>query len=107
MTYRVIVTEKAKGDLRHYYSVAAEHAPDTAARWLDRFEASLQTLSTNPERCATAPENDLVGQTIRQLFVGKRTGRFRVLFTIVDDDVFVLHIRRGTMDKAIEEDLCE
>jgi len=33
MTYQVIVTEKAKGDLRHYYSVAAEHAPDTAARW--------------------------------------------------------------------------
>lgn len=107
MTFRVIVTEKAKGDLRHYFSVAAEHAPETAARWLDRFEASLQTLSSNPERCATAPEDDLVDQTIRQLFVGKRTGRYRVLFTIMGDDVVVLHIRRGTMDRAMKEDLYE
>ncbi|MGM0490642.1 MAG: type II toxin-antitoxin system RelE/ParE family toxin [Planctomycetota bacterium] len=60
MTYSVIVTQKAKDDLRHYFSVAREHAPQTAARWLNRFEEALQTLSDNPTRCALAPENDLV-----------------------------------------------
>ncbi len=55
MTYFVVVTQKAKDDLRHYYSVAAGHAPETAARWLNRFEQALQSLSTDPTRCPLAP----------------------------------------------------
>lgn len=82
MTHLVIVTQKAKDDLRHYYSVAAEHAPETAARWLNGFQVALQTLDTNPTRCPLAPENDLVDQPIYQFFYGKRTGRYRALFTI-------------------------
>ena len=105
MKYFVIVTEKAKDDLRHYYAVAAEHAPATAARWLNRFEESLQTLCENPTRCTLAPENDLVEQSIYQFFYGKRSGRYRALFSIEANQVFVLHIRRGTMDKATEHDL--
>lgn len=106
MTFSVLVTQRAKDDLRHYYAVAAEHAPETAARWLDRFENALQTLSTNPTRCPLAPENDLVDPPIHQLFFGKRAARYRALFTIEGDCVIVLHIRRGTMDKAAESDLC-
>ena len=105
MTYSVIVTRKAKDDLRHYYRVAAAHAPETAARWLHGFEDALQTLSTNPTRCLLAPENDLVDQTIYQFSYGKRSGRYRALFTIEGNHVLVLHIRRGTMDKASESDL--
>ena len=107
MTYSVFVTQKAKGDLRHYYSVAADRAPETAARWLIRFEEALQTLSENPTRCSLAPENDLVDQTIYQFFYGKRAGRYRVLFSIAGNRVSVLHIRRGTMDKATESNLFE
>jgi|COG998Drversion2_1049125.scaffolds.fasta_scaffold328455_2 plasmid stabilization system protein ParE len=107
MTNFVIVTQKAKDDLRHYYSVAAEHAPETATRWLNRFEEALQTLSTNPARCPLAPENDLVDQPIYQFFYGKRSGRYRALFTIEENRVLVLHIRRGTMDKAAEDELFE
>ncbi|NLS97922.1 MAG: type II toxin-antitoxin system RelE/ParE family toxin [Planctomycetaceae bacterium] len=105
MTYSVVVTQRAKDDLRHYYAVAAKHAPETATRWLDRFEDALQTLSANPTRCPLAPENDLVVQPIYQLFFGKRAGRYRALFTIDGNQVLVLHIRRGAMDKAAEADL--
>ena len=105
MTHVVIVTQKAKDDLRHYYAVAAEHAPETAAWWLDRFEEALQTLSSNPTRCPLAPENDLVDQPVYQFFYGRRSARYRALFTIEKDRVLVLHIRRGTMDKAAEADL--
>jgi plasmid stabilization system protein ParE len=104
MTHSVIVTQKAKNDLRHYYSVAAEHAPQTAARWLNRFGA-LQTLSDNPTRCALAPENDLVDPPIHQLLFGKRNARYRALFTVEESRVLILHIRRGTMDKAAGSDL--
>ena len=64
-----------------------------------------QTLSTNPTRCPLAPENDLIDQSVYQYFYGKRAARYRVLFTIEEDRVLVLHIRRGTMDKAAESDL--
>ena len=105
MTYPVVVTQKAKDDLRHYYAIAAKHAPETAVRWLKRFEEALQTLSTNPTRCPLAPENDLVDQPIRQFFFGKRAGQYRALFTIAGDRVLILHIRRGAMDKAAEGEL--
>ena len=104
MTHRVVVTQKAKDDLQHYFEVAGKHAPDTAARWLDGFEEALQTLSEAPDRCPLAPENELVDQTIYQFFYGKRRGRYRVVFTIQDDQVLILHVRRGTMDKATQED---
>jgi plasmid stabilization system protein ParE len=107
MMHRVIITQKAKNDLRHYYAVAAQHAPETAARWLNRFEASLRTLSSNPTRCPRAPESDLVDQPIYQYFYGRRSSRYRVLFTIEGEQVLVLHIRRGTMDKTAESDLFE
>ena len=105
MTYSVVITRKAKDDLRYYYSAAAKHAPETAARWLTRFEEALQALSTNPTRCPLAPEDDLVDEPIYQFFFGKRAGRYRALFTIDEDRVLVPHIRRGTMDKAAEADL--
>ena len=104
MTYLVIVTQKAKDDLRHYYTMAAEHAPETAAKWLGRFEQALQTLSTDPQSCPIAPENDLVDPTIYQFLHGKRSARYRALFIVEGDRVLVLHIRRGTVDKAVEED---
>ncbi len=106
MKYVVIVTQKAKDDLRHYYAVAAEHAPHPAARWLNGFEEALQSLSEKPARCGLAPENDLVDPPIHQFFHGKRSRRYRALFTIEENRVLILHIRRGTMDKAAESELC-
>jgi plasmid stabilization system protein ParE len=107
MTYRVAVTRRAKEDLRHYFLLASEHAPQTALDWLARFESTLESLASNPERCSLAPENNLVEDEIRQLFVGKMNRRFRALFTIREDEVLVLHVRRGTMSKATAEDLGE
>lgn len=72
MTYQVVVSQHAKDDLRHYYNMAAQRAPETAIRRLDRFESSLQALSVRPERCPIAPEDDLVERTIRQFYVWER-----------------------------------
>lgn len=105
MTFRVVITRRAREDLRRYFLLAAEHAPGTAAKWLDRFETALGSLAIHPERFPLAPENNLVEDMIRQSFFGQRVGRFRVLFTLRDEDVIVLHIRRGTMKKATAEDL--
>ena len=49
MTYRVLIQPLARDDLEGYYRWAAKHAPTTAAQWLARFEAELQSLATNPD----------------------------------------------------------
>ena len=58
MTHPVIVTQKAKDDLRHYYAVAAEHALETGARWLNRFEEALQTLSESLSKAEEEEEEE-------------------------------------------------
>ncbi len=105
MSYRVVLTANAKANLRSYYVRAAETAPMTASRWLDRFEEALQTLSHNPRRCRLAPENDLVPVEVRQLLFGRGRNVYRALFTISGDDVQVLHVRRAVRDTATPEEL--
>jgi plasmid stabilization system protein ParE len=105
MKYEVVVTAAAKQNLRSAYHWAAERAPQTALIWLDRFEAELHSLESFPERCELAPENSLVEAEIRQLIYGRRQGAYRALFTIVGDEVRVLHIRRAVRDWATAEEL--
>ena len=105
MNHTVIVLPRALRDLDEAYLWASRHAPVTAARWLNRFHAALQTLSSNPERCSIAPENDLVDQEIRQFLFGKYPNVWRALFTIQADEVRVLHIRRAAMQTATTDQL--
>jgi plasmid stabilization system protein ParE len=105
MTYRVIIAAAAKQNLRDAYLWAADRAPHTAALWLQRFEAELQTIANFPERFQLAPENAFVEPEIRQLIFGRRFSAYRALFTIVGDEVQVLHIRRATRDWASPDEL--
>ncbi len=105
MTYRVVLTENAKANLRTYYLRAAENAPQTAIAWFNRFEKALETLSENPERCRLAAENDLVSEEIHEFLFGRRVGTFRSLFIIQGAEVLVLHIRRAAMDTASADEL--
>ena len=107
MTYRVVLMPRAVRDLDRAYLWASRHAPETAGRWLNRFYEALQTLSTSPERCGLAPENELVDREIRQFLYGKRRNVWRALFTIRAKEVRVLHVRRATMDTASPGDLAE
>ncbi len=102
MTYRVVVTATAKQDLRSAYLWAAQRAPLTAAVWLVRFETHLESLANFLERGQLAPENKLLDEEIRQSIFGRRQG---ALYTIVDDEVRVLHVRRAARDWATADDL--
>jgi hypothetical protein len=77
MTYRVVVQPSAQTEMDMAYEWAARRAPVSAAR------------------CPLAPENDYFLEEIRNLFFGKRQTTYRVIFTIREDAVHVLHFRRG------------
>lgn len=97
----------ALNDLEEAYQNAANHAPLTAAAWLDRFYDTLQSLSVNPSRCVLAPENSKSNRTLHQLLFGSRPNVFRVVFTIEDNTVWIIRIRRASRRGMSKKDLGE
>jgi len=58
--------------------------------------AAIEDLGVFPERCPVArSESRHFGVMIRQLVYGKGVGRYRILYTVTDDLVVVLHVRHG------------
>ena len=107
MKHRVVVQRLALQDLEQSYLWAARHAPETAARWLNRFQIALESLEINPLRCSLAPENGKVRRELRQLLYGRRPNVYRAVFTIDADTVRVLRIRRAARRWLTKKELEE
>ena len=104
MTHRVSVQRTAKLDMLEACRWISRDSPAAASKWLNKIWKAIQTLESNPERCALARESEVFRQPIRQLLVGKRRGVYRVLFQIRDDEVLVLHVRHGARRQLEEWD---
>jgi plasmid stabilization system protein ParE len=97
--YRVIIQPPAGADMDKAYLWIFEHAPESATKWFNGLEAAIQTLESFPQRCPLAEESQAFVLEIRQLIHGKRVGAYRILFTIVEDSVHVLHVRHGRRER--------
>lgn len=109
MTFQVRLTSKAKTQL----SAAAlwwsdNRSVEQAARWLDGFEAAINSLSDRPEQHGLAPENAFYSLqfSVRQLLdsVGARPTH-RAVFEIRGDIVYVVAIRHLAQDYLPVEEL--
>jgi plasmid stabilization system protein ParE len=98
MQYRVIMSPEAKADLKGAHRYIRDRAPQAAKDWLRDVRSSIRTLSRFPERCPMAPESTFLQRPIRQLFFGKGSrGTYRILFTVTEKSVNVIHVRHGSM----------
>jgi plasmid stabilization system protein ParE len=96
--YRVIVAPAAEADLQAAYRYIRDRAPRAAKEWIREVRSSIRTLARFPERCPMSPESTLVGMPIRQLFFGRGSrGTYRILFTVSEKSVNVVHVRHGSM----------
>ena len=95
MKYRVIIQPSADVDMDKAYLWMVEHAPDHATKWFNGLEDAIQTLESFPLRCPLAEESGAFAVEIRQLIYGQRVGAYRILFTVAEDAVQVLHVRHG------------
>jgi plasmid stabilization system protein ParE len=107
MKYRIEISAEAKAELRDAYLWIYQDSPENAARWRKRILNAIRTLSELPERCEIAPESVDFHQEIRQLLYGKRPGVYRILFTIVNDTIFIVHIRHAARRFLGESDSAE
>lgn len=94
MSFHVRVFAKAERELEAILDWLSQRSPQGAARWLTAFEHSKDLIGRNPFAMGLAPENEFVAPEIRQaIFKTRRGRRYRALFTIVGDEVRILHVR--------------
>ena len=91
MPYRVEIAPSAEQEIEQVYCRIYNDSPINAERWRQKLVDIFDNLQLFPEGCGLAPETDRVDFQVRQTFHGV----YRVLFTIVDDRVVILHFRHG------------
>lgn len=97
MNYRVLVTPRAEGDLKTVHGYLREAAPEAARRWLGGMRRAIKSLNRFPERGRLAAESASFGEPIREALYGRgNRGIYRILYTVIGDTVFVLHVRHGS-----------
>jgi plasmid stabilization system protein ParE len=78
---------------------------EQAVRWLEGFEAALQTLANDPGRLPLATESGAFSVVIRQLLFGLgRTKTHRALFEVRGDEVIVHAVRHLSQQANLADD---
>ena len=107
MSFRVTILPQARRDIdRNADWWAEHHSVEEALRWSDAVYDQLATLAEFPESHGLSAENDDFPYEIRDRLVGLGLRRsYRALFTIRDDTVYVLTVRRGAQDVIRPSDI--
>lgn len=93
MTYRVVILRRAANDVQEIYDWLAQRSADGARSWYRAWNDALDRLERRPERFGLAIEGPRRNRQIRESYFRTRRGRtYRILFTIVEQDVRVLHV---------------
>ncbi len=96
MSFEVLLTRDAVGDLEELYDYVAEHdAPSKADYVLDRLQKVIDTLAAFPERGSYPKELLALGiREYRQTFFKP----YRVIYRIIGQQVYVYLIVDGRRD---------
>ncbi len=98
MSYLVVLTPRAKHNLRTIHAYIFEQARHAADAWLHSAERAVVSLGHHPQRCPLAPESASFDEPVRELLFGRgNRGIYRFLFVVRDKSVYILHIRHGSM----------
>ena len=100
MTFRVIVLPQASVDIdRNADWWAGHHSVEQALRWSDAIYDQIEMLDGFSESNALSAENDDFPYEIRDKLVGLGSRpTYRAVFTIKDETVYVLTVRRSAQD---------
>jgi len=104
MAFQVRLTQHAKDEIDTAYSWLRERNSDYADKWFRELMNAIATLQEKPKRCSIAPERDEFAKEIRQLMYGKSRNKYRILFAVREDAVFVLHVRHSSQARLITEE---
>jgi plasmid stabilization system protein ParE len=94
--FRVTIELEARENLRtHYQNLRARNpGSDYPDRWYFEIRAAIRELAASAEECGLAYEDRFFADAIRQRLFDS----YKILFTIREDRVHVLHIRHQAQD---------
>lgn len=101
MEFQVKLTGNAKREIETAYLWLKQSNPVYADQWFRSLMNSIATLQDKPRRCALARENDDFPEEIRQLIFGKSRSKYRIIFTIIDDIVYVIYLRHSSQSSIL------
>ncbi|MEZ6145171.1 MAG: type II toxin-antitoxin system RelE/ParE family toxin [Planctomycetaceae bacterium] len=78
-----------------------QDAPANALRWRRQLYEKLKILRSERVSFALAPENEFARCEVRQFLFG----RYRVLYTIREQEVYILTVRHGSRLFMTEEEI--
>ena len=107
MSFVVRITDQAEADIdRNAIWWADNHSVEQAITWIQTIRQQLKASVHHAGTVFDCAENDLVSYEIRQCSVGLGSrGGYRAIYTIVDDRVVVLTVRRGAEHALRPEEL--
>ena len=106
MGYEVELSRRAERDRDQAYAWYAVHFSEGfAERWYNGLSAAISRLADKPNRFPKAHESNRFSFEVREVRFGGKRYKHRVLFTIHDDIVNVLHIRHSSQRDLTEHDL--
>lgn len=98
MTYRVLLTPQSETDIQMTYRYLRKAAPKAARAWLKGMRRMVKSLNRFPERGRFAPESASFDEPIREVLYGRgNRGTYRILYAVMGNTVFVVHVRHGSM----------
>lgn len=97
MAFKIVIQERAERDIQEAFEYINSQASHAAVRRYRALTTDILSLSEMPARCPKAPESLKLAFDIRQFIFGKRTGRYRIIFRVLDekDEVHILAVRHG------------
>lgn len=105
MAFQVKITKSAQLQIEAAYLWLKKRNPNYADEWFKGLMNAIASLQEKSRRCSLATENELFSEEVRQLLYGKSRNKYRVLFTIRADIVYVLFVRHTSQALLTEDDI--
>jgi plasmid stabilization system protein ParE len=106
MRYRIKFSRHAVEDRERCFEwYAANYSDAYALRWFNGITKAIASLSANPFRCPKACESHRFPFDLHELLYGTKKNKHRVIFTVRDNEVFIVRLRHSAQDELTEDDL--
>ena len=99
VAYFIEIAEQAELDISNLYAWMEERDPVAAVRWAQGIKKAILSLSNFPARCPQAPESAYFPCVVRHFLYGKSNRRYRIVFTVKETTVSILHVRHYRQDQ--------
>jgi plasmid stabilization system protein ParE len=99
MKFAVVTPRAAERDFNRIMEYIAARSKAGAEAWARAFDKALVRLEDDADSCPFAAENEHVEFEVREILFKTRRGLiYRILFTIRENTVIILHIRGPGQD---------